>query len=329
MYYPWHRKRFESLAVRRQTLPHALLFSGATGIGKGAFARALAALILCEQSAAQAACGSCQSCRWLAAEGHPDYWVVAPEVIGSDEEEGEGRDKKKKRDISVAQIRALGDFIHITAHQGGQKVIVIEPADAMNAAAANALLKSLEEPPPATTFLLVSGRPNMLPATIRSRCQKFELSPPTRDEALAWLKTQNVMEPELALAQAGGAPLAAAALADADYWRARRVFIEGLASHDLPAMQLAERVAEIPLPQILAWLQRWTHDLARIAFGQSIRYNPDQAGPLRQHATLAQPLAILRFHRELVRFQRIVNHPLNPRLVLEDLLMRYRQLARA
>ena len=133
-YLPWHAEAFEAVTARLATLPHALLLTGKAGIGKRPFAHALAGFLLCEQREVKAACGMCQSCRWLAADGHPDFRVIEPEAASSEDGDAEAKDKKKKRDISVAQIRSIGDFIQVSAHRGGGKVVFIHPAEAMNLA---------------------------------------------------------------------------------------------------------------------------------------------------------------------------------------------------
>lgn len=324
--YKWHETQFQQLTQRAGALPHALLLRGPAGIGKRDFAAAIAKGLLCEQPVtALTACESCQACRWFDGASHPDCRLLQPEIAEASDDE-EPTDKKKKRDISIAQVRSLADFINISAHRNGAKVVIIQPAEAMNSNAANALLKSLEEPPPGVQFLLVSDRPHLLPATIRSRCQQIALPSPTAADALTWLKQKGVSQPELALAQAGGAPLLAAELDNPDYWSARRQFIDGLASRNFDALALAERCATQPIPQIINWLQRWTYDLSSLGSGQKLRYNPDCAEALVATSRRVKPLEIMRFHRELVRFQRVVNHPLNPRLLLEDWLLRYRQL---
>lgn len=326
--YSWHGKKYQQLAERSGTLPHALLFKGPPGIGKRVFARALAKGLLCEKPAAPVtACGACEACHWFETENHPDFRLLQPEIVESTDD-AELTEKKKKRDISVAQVRALAEFINISAHRSGAKVVVIQPAEAMNVNAANALLKSLEEPPPNTYFFLVSDRPHLLPATIRSRCQQIALAPPTADEAALWLAKSGISQPELALAQAGGAPVLAAELDTPEYWALRQQFLDGLSARELDPLALAERFAAHPIPQLINWLQRWSYDLASISYSQRLRYNPDRKDALFSIVKRMKPLDILRFHRELVRFQRIVNHPLNPRLLLEDLMLRYAQLIR-
>ena len=325
--YLWHAEQYQQLAQRSSKLPHALLFMGPPGIGKRGFACALAKGLLCEKPATSlSACGACEACHWFDTENHPDFRLLQPEIVESTDDT-EPADKKKKRDISVAQVRSLAEFINISAHRNGAKVILIQPAEAMNVNAANALLKSLEEPPPDTYFLLVADRPHLLPATVRSRCQKIALRPPAAEEAALWLAKSGSPQHELALAQAGGAPLLAVELDIPEYWALRQQFLDGLSAREFDPLALAERFSAHPIPQLINWLQRWSYDLSSISLCQRLRYNPDRKDALFSMVKRMKPLDILRFHRELVRFQRIVNHPLNPRLLLEDLMLRYAQLS--
>src|SRR6185436_8899752 len=155
---------------------------------------------------------------------------IVPEATA--EEEGEGTDtlpaegakpeKAKSLVIKIDQVRAVADFVSLTTHRAGFRVLVVRPAEAMQPAAANALLKTLEEPPPSTIIALVSDRPSRLLATIRSRCRQLALPMPARDAALAWLKAQGIANAETALAIAGGAPLLAVDLAQPDEEALRR-----------------------------------------------------------------------------------------------------------
>lgn len=321
-YLPWHQEQFNALAERAARFPHALLLTGTGGIGKRQFAHAVAQGLLCERASSSLnACGACESCRWMGTDSHPDCRIVQPELAeAADDDEPV---KRKKPEISIAQIRALYDFINMTAHRGGFKVVMIQPAEAMNLNAANALLKSLEEPPADTRFLLVADRPALLPATIRSRCQQLALRPPTREESLQWLATQNIKDAELALAQAGGAPLLAAQFAEADYLEQRAQFLDGLAAREFDALAVAARHYQQSVPPLIHWLQRWTYDMVSLKCTGRIRYNPDRQDALTRAAGRINALEMLRFHRELVRFQRVIHHPLNSRLLLEDLMMRY------
>ena len=165
---PWHSEAWTSLRARlsRGALPHALLLCGPEGLGKRAFAEAFVALALCEQRG-DVACGRCRACQLLAAGSHPDRVRVGLE---------ERDDGKLRSEIVVEQIRRLSERLAMTPQFGGLQLVLIDPAEAMNAAAANALLKTLEEPTRGTVIVLVSNAPGRLVATIRSRCQRIEFN---------------------------------------------------------------------------------------------------------------------------------------------------------
>ncbi len=173
---PWHDallSRFRQLADKGE-LAHALLLVGETGIGKKECLYSLASSLLCEEGPLLV-CRHCHSCQLLAAETHPDIHYLVPE---------EG-----KAGITIDTVRAVVEKINQTAQVAARKVILVPDAERFNRAAANALLKSLEEPPPETFFLLSSALAGRLPSTIRSRCQIHALNSPTREQSRAWLQT--------------------------------------------------------------------------------------------------------------------------------------------
>lgn len=325
---PWHQTEFERLLARRDRLPHALLLLGPEGIGKLAFGEALVRALLCESPDAHgAACGRCAACGWLEQGNHPDFRRLEPESLVESGETEQGGEKKPSQQIQVEQVREIGDFVVMTSHRGGVKVVLIHPAEALNASAANALLKNLEEPPPRTQFILVTHRWHRLLPTIRSRCQHISLPPPDTSVALAWLKTQELRSPELALAQAGGAPLLALRFDD-EYWRLRGAFLDAITSRGFDPLHTAETLRECPPALVTAWLQKWSFDLVSHRVTGRVRYNPDRAEAVAAAATRLDGLKALRYHRQMVRLQRIVTHPLNTRLFLEQLLLSYALLLR-
>lgn len=197
---PWLASAWTTLAQRAQrgSLPHALLLDGAQGLGKRAFAEAFVRARLCAQPRDGYACGGCRACVLLDAGTHPDRVLVTLEENPNTH--------KLRSEILVEQIRALSSRLGLSSQLGGWQIAVIDPADAMNAASANALLKTLEEPTASSLILLLADQPWRLPATIRSRCQRVDFIAPARADALEWLRAQGITDSEDALDAAGGNP---------------------------------------------------------------------------------------------------------------------------
>ena len=196
----WVSTAWRTLARRAESgsLPHALLLAGAQGLGKRVFAEAFVRARLCKQPQSGMACGHCKACALLEAGTHPDRVLVTFEI--------NEKTKKLRSEIVVEQIRDLSARLAMSAQLGGWQVAVIDPADAMNLNAYNALLKTLEEPTASSLIVLVADQPSRLPATVRSRCQRVDFALPPHDESLAWLRTQSMDDPETALLAAGGNP---------------------------------------------------------------------------------------------------------------------------
>ncbi len=198
---PWQRRAHAQAlaALDAGRLSHALLVTGAPGLGKVELARALAWRLLCPEPREGLACGQCRACRLLAAGTHPDLLEETLELT----DKGEPR-----KEILIAQVRRLCDALMLTPQIAAGQVALIHPADALNRSAANALLKTLEEPPAGRHLILIADRPMRLPATIRSRCQGLRVELPPREEALAWLVSQGIASSDAAAAleAAGGNP---------------------------------------------------------------------------------------------------------------------------
>jgi len=324
----WQRPIVAELAARRERWPHALLITGPRGIGKRVLADALARARLCEAPAGDgSSCGRCASCRYVDAGQHPDLRIVEPVDMTDDV-------AKPVEWIVVDRIRALTRWAQLTSHRGGAKVAIIDPAERMNAAAANALLKTLEEPPPATYLLLVSHQPGRLPATIRSRCQVVAAPLPTTAQGAQWLAAQGVRDATALLAQANAAPLAALALADPAYQAERALWLKALAAPaTLSVAALGLRIDAGPregrkerLAAVIEWLIGWCADLARVRAGGTPVRNPDHGTELSALATSVAGLPLFRYHRRLLDQRALLAHPLQPRLVAEALLIDYRAL---
>lgn len=183
---PWLAESWHTLAsaLAGQRLHHGLLFAAPAGLGKRKLANALATAALCSQRTVEGyACEVCRSCLLVAAGSHPDLARITFELRD---------DGKPRTDITVDQIRALSQRLAMSSQFGGAQIALIDPADRLNVNAANALLKTLEEPSSATILMLIADDPWRLPATLRSRCQRINLGAPTRAQAMAWLRAQRI-----------------------------------------------------------------------------------------------------------------------------------------
>ena len=265
---------------------HALLVQGSAGVGALPFALTLAQAWLCESvpDAGQRTgpCGHCGSCRLVRSHLHPDLSVLLPETLRrlhawplvDDKLDGEDSKRKPSRQIRIDEVRALIDWATKTSARGRGKVVVLHPADALNEASANALLKTLEEPPPGTRLILTTADAAALLPTVRSRCQHQRLHTPEPAAAAAWLSSQGVQRPDVLLAACSGRPLDALAWAQAG--------VDAAAWSGLPTAVAAGRSAPLagwPIPKAIDALQMLCHDAMAAAAGAAPRYFPAASVP--------------------------------------------------
>lgn len=319
---PWQKPLWEALFQQkaRQRLPHALLFSGIDGLGKKEFARFFASYLLCMMPQAAGPCGQCRTCRLQQAESHPDFMWVKPE--------------ENSQIIKIDQVREVVDFVNATSMLGGYRVIVISPASAMNMYAANALLKTLEEPTANTLFILICNQSLRLPATISSRCQKIIFNKPTTEEAMLWLRTQTPITElpilSLTLQLAEGAPLLARDFCTEESLTLRRELYEGLLQLRLQKMdplKLAACFEDKSVLTLLKLLSIWSRDLlrAKLVGKQVALINTDyQAAmqPIVAHLTVENVL----HYCDLVQkaYATILNLlNVNRQLLLKELFIRW------
>lgn len=242
---PWQQRVYDQAceAIDAGRLAHGLLFCGPASLGKRAVAERLARRLLCRERGADGEpCGRCRACQLLAAGTHPDFAVVSfiPNREGT----------RMRTEIVIEQIRELSEKMTLTPQYGEAQVAIIDPADAVNHAACNALLKTLEEPVPGRYLWLVSAHPARLPATIRSRCQKLEFRLPPQAEAAAWLTRQG--HPQAAAEEALQAARGHPGLADA-WLRDGALKLRREVANDLARLRRGEIAA-------LETAQRWTTD---------------------------------------------------------------------
>ena len=277
---------------------------GAKGIGKLDLAINFAQSLLCQrQDESGYACGKCPSCHWFEQGSHPDYRLLQPEALSLEGEESDESKpvsgKKPSKQISVDQIRGLADFFGMSAHQGGRRVIVIHPAEAMNINAANALLKNLEEPPQGLLFILVSHKPQQLLPTILSRCVMITLSSPDEETATSWLSGQGVKNPAETLAVSGFSPLQAVQL-DAGLGEEHDKLLRAIRMpQDLDVFALAEALQKSEQMLVVQWLQQWCYDLSSMKLAGRLRYHPGEEAAIKKLVGPVAPLNLARMQKHL------------------------------
>lgn len=297
--------------------PSALLLLGPKGTAKTEFALEVAAAWLCQSPLAdRSACGQCQACGWMAARQHPDFRWVRPDADDDSSSQGEAEaiatdpsgprnddssskpDEKKSTEIRISQIRALSGFANVGSHRGGLRVVVISPANRMNFEAANALLKTLEEPAESLAFILVSDTLRGLPATVLSRCRRLNLE--VDSQTLSQRQTEQ---------------------SEAAQW-----LLPLLAQGDVDPIRWAEVAGKSPPADALELLLRWMTDAARVHAGLEPRAFPmhdkalrDQSYRIRSAQAWSQTLA------EIQKLRGVAEHPLNPKLFYESIFDRLRR----
>ena len=324
---PWLTRQLHELLARRG---HAWLLHGPSGLGQFELAQALARAWLCGQPGPQGACGVCPSCLGFDRHTHADLCVLMPEThalsLGwplDEKAQQEIDDKKRKpsKEIRVDAVRQMVAFTQ-TTHLGQRgQVVMIHPADRLNHVTANSLLKTLEEPPGDTRFVLTTDAVHQLLPTIRSRCQSHAMQMPQTDEALAWLEGQGVpqAQAEVLWRASGGRPS----------WVLERFQQDGLTAElwgQWPR-QIARGqpglLEKVSATEGLASLQKLCHDLLAVAHGAAPQFfMPDQL-PKKPSAWKAAE-----WSSELSGMVRHVEHPFNASLQIQAWAVRARQAMR-
>jgi DNA polymerase-3 subunit delta' len=313
-------------ALSHGRLAHAYLFHGEARIGKSRVATRLVQALHCERPGAPDdpdGCGTCRACQQVEARTHPDFLVIEPDR------------ELATPQIKIEQVREIEQQFIYRPLMGERKVCLIDEADRLTIGAANALLKTLEEPPGHGLFLLISSRPHALPVTIRSRCQALRFTTPARTQVEAALILRRELPPADArfLAVFTEGRIGEALTMDIDELRARqRECLELVSPATLTSttaiLSAAESLAKADRGvEILSWLTRWIRDLVLVRVGgdQEQILHLDHLAQLRQYAGRADLDLLLTLLNEIERTEQQAARHLNLHMALETTLLRLRE----
>ena len=362
---PWLQPLWDSLDFNN--FPNAVLLHGQSGIGKFNFAIELAKALICEDASSELKpCNHCEACHWFSTGNHPDFISLVPEThrkllphadyasddapkkgrSARDDSDGEASEKKEKKNISIEETRHAIENLSIGSHRGGNRIILIYPLEMLRHDSANTLLKSLEEPPTNTIFILLADRVDRVLPTIRSRCRLLTAPRPDRERGIDWLKSKlsdmsgikiNDADIDAIYDEQGGAPysvldslIARHNKDDKDELtisiQASRTLLQSMAQGGrIPWLETAEKIHKAQYSFLLATMQRWVSDLQTVAQGGIPRYYPKHQSTLNALGQTVRIAKLLQFWKSLTQARRSENHPLASRIQLEALLSQYQQ----
>lgn len=330
MIYPWQVEQWQQFSQRKsqQRLPHALLLSGMQGMGKAHFAEAITHSLLCHKSSANTTKGNapsadcdCHACSLLNGRAHPNVLWIEPEKAG--------------QAIKVDPIREVTEFVNQTSLQSGYRIVIINPANQMNVNAANALLKTLEEPSAGALLILISHQDAGLPATILSRCQRLAFPLPSQKIASDWLRNeikQVDVDPELLLSISQGGPLSVLTLLQDDFMSVRASIVEtlaALAEKKIDPVTAANHVQSADLMAILNISISLVTDCMRLHMkcDQALLINRDIVMLSTMVASRSTSQDMLHFLALLndFRHQVVAGINLNKALLIETIMINWRE----
>jgi DNA polymerase-3 subunit delta' len=300
-------------------VPQALLISGKNGMGKRHLADLFAASLLCAKPQDNGlACGRCDSCLLLQAETHPDFFRINPEEPG--------------KSITIGQIRILVTRLTLKPQFESYRVVIVNPADIMNNAAANAFLKCLEEPTERTVIVLITDKPARLPVTILSRCQKLAVAKPDKDIVSAWLNQQAAKdEPGLLLGLAQGSPLLALDYANNGTLKLRndcfKAWMDIAKQRTHPAI-VAEGWYKLPESLLIFWMTSWIIDLIKCSYPIKADklYNPDLKESLQELSQQLELKGLYKLYDLLLMRRQLLDTQINKHTMFEEILITWFEL---
>ena len=330
MNYPWQQQQWSRIEqlIASDRVPHALLMTGAEGLGKADFATAIANTMLCEEVlAGHQACGRCRSCQLLKAGTHPDLYRLKPTPPAT------SKSANPVLSIKIDDVRELCEQLNQSSQFGRYRVAIIEQANCLTLSAANSLLKTLEEPGQDVLIVLITARPHRLPVTIRSRCQQIRFTQPEKAQAVEWLQqnnpqghsTENLLQ---AVRMTNGSPLAA--LVYLDELEHYQLLSEAMTASVMGKNPLdySSKLAKFAKIKTLEGMLSWVSDLGKIQV-----CGPDSEIVNEQYRRQLQALAKKVSSQRLFRFHEQLNFnlthsaiTLNEQLLWENLLLSWDNL---
>ena len=326
MIYPWLKENWQQATryLKDDRLSHAILLSGPDAIGKLEFCLSYIQLLNCTSPTVDNfACGECKDCRLFNAKTHPDV-----RMINVDDSE----EQKKSDQIKIDDVRDINQFMTLSRQQGNYKVVCINIAENLNHNAANALLKTLEEPPENSILFLVSHRADTLLATIKSRCQIWKFKLPNSEQAITWLNSKEKTSQWGALLNvAGGRPLLAFDMKLSGLGENREVYYQDLEQFiqgKAKVTKVSANHQDQPLERLVTWQQAWCADLVRCHYNNQpvTLENPDIRRSLHSLVGRVDLHLLFGFMDKLIELRRFSSAPLNKRLFIEDMLIRCQEI---
>jgi DNA polymerase-3 subunit delta' len=320
---PWQQTQWRQLCgyLRQQRIPQALLISGNKGLGKRQLADRFAAVLLCRAPTAEGeACGLCHGCKLHAAGNHPDLFVVGPDEPG--------------KAIGINLIRELIADTQLKPQYDAYRVVIIDPADQLNRASANAFLKCLEEPTERTVIILITAKPARLPITIASRCQRLAVAPPDQATVVAWLQAQSVADPEALAVLAQNAPFVALGYASEQGLTLRNDCFKAwldIAGHRASPVAIAEDWQKLSLPALLAWLTSWQIELIKCKFQPQVSqlHSSSLHAALQELSKQLDLKNLYQLYDLLLAARERLDSQINKQMMLEEILIQWAELNRS
>lgn len=312
--YPWQKTTWDTLTTRFPNIGHGLLFYGKEGCGKHAFAKHFLAWVLCLNKQPHGACGECSSCQWLKSDTHPNYVHIT-----TDEE-----NKKQNAKIKIEKIRDLLPFVQQTGE--GWRVILIEPAEALNLASSNALLKTLEEPGERVVLILLADHYLKLPATIRSRLQHFALDRISYEQATSYLNEHlseiAEVQPDLLLGLSNDMPLQAIEIAKSDWFTKRQIFLNDwlkiVAQKNMPLFFSGKWQKELSFSDFIVLFEYLLGDLICVKLNQPQKNTDLDFDQLSPYYDLE---SLFNIYSELQQAKKLVEQNVQSQLIIDQLFI--------